>query len=322
MSAEPTFFIRDVPVYGDVILAPMAGYADVPHRAICRSFGSAMNYTEFISAEDILTRNKYKWSLLDFKPDSERPMVFQIFSNRAEKLLDAALKIAPLEPDIIDINMGCSTRRVSGRGAGVGMMKNPSEVAKTFELLVSNLPMPVTGKIRLGWDEAKNYLEIGKILQESGAGAVAIHPRTKEQKYSGSARWDAIAELVQTLDIPVIGNGDISEPQHIDAMLDYTGCVAVMVGRGAIGNPWIFARKSKSDLSFEQLIDAVIYHAHEMVDYHGSFGLVKFRKHLKRYLEGEGVSAETMNALLRTEDWDEFVNYLQGMKSPLRVNWP
>ena len=220
---EPTFYVRDIPVYGDTILSPMAGYADVPYRAICRRFGSAMQYTEFIAAEDILARNKRKLTLLDFKRDEERPMVFQIFSNSAEKLLAAAQQIAPLAPDIIDINMGCSTRRVSGRGAGVGMMKNPSEVAKTFELLTKNLPMPITGKIRLGWDGAENYLEIGRILQESGASLVAIHPRTKEQKYSGTARWDAIAELKQALTIPVIGNGDINKPEDIDVMLDHTG---------------------------------------------------------------------------------------------------
>ena len=307
----PTFHVRDIPVFGDVILAPMAGYADLPHRAICRSFGSAMQYTEFIAAEDILARNRRKLSLLDFKRDEERPMVFQIFSNKADTLLAAALKIAPLGPDIIDINMGCSTRRVSGRGAGVGMMKKPLEVAKTFELLTKELPMPITGKIRLGWDEDENFLEIGRILQESGASLVAIHPRTKEQKYSGTARWDAIAELKQSLAIPVIGNGDINAPEDIDAMLNYTGCDAVMIGRGAIGNPWIFARKSRADISDELLIESVLFHVREMVAYHGNHGLLQFRKHLKRYLAGTEFVETLQPHLLLAETLSEFEAHVQ-----------
>lgn len=283
---EPKFCVRDIPVYGDVILAPMAGFADVPHRALCRAFGSAMHYTEFVAAEELLTNHKAAWRLLDFKRGDESPMVFQIFSNTADKLLAAAQRIEELEPDIIDINMGCSTRRVSGRGAGVGMMKNPQEVAKTFDLLTKHLSVPVTGKIRLGWEGAENYLEIGRILADHGASLIAIHPRTKEQKYRGKADWDAIARLKQAVSIPVIGNGDINTPTDIDAMLAYTGCDAVMVGRGAIGNPWIFARRERSDVTIDELFAVIRLHFHEMVAYHGERGVLLFRKHLKRYWTG------------------------------------
>lgn len=309
---NPTFFVRDIPIYGDVILAPMAGYADVPHRALCRSFGSAMQYTEFVAAEELLAGGKSAWRLLDFKRGEESPMVFQIFSNSAERLLNAAQQIAELEPDIIDINMGCSTRKVSGRGAGVGMMKKPREVAKTFELLTKHLPMPITGKIRLGWHGAENYGEIAHIMQESGASLVAIHPRTKEQKYSGHSNWDAIAELKQSLSIPVIGNGDIKTPADIDAMLDYTGCDAVMVGRGAIGNPWLLGRKRRSDLTLSQLIDLVRLHLNEMIAYYGDRGLILFRKFLKRYLAGV-VSAETTKKLLTTTNLIEFHQRLNAI---------
>lgn len=264
-----------------------------------------MQYTEFVAAEELLTRRGGAWRLLDFKKEEEHPMVFQIFSNSAETLLAAAKMIAELEPDIIDINMGCSTRKVSGRGAGVGMMKNPAEVAKTFELLTKQLPMPITGKIRLGWDGAENYLEIGRIMQESGASLVAIHPRTKEQKYSGRSNWDAIGELKQALSIPVIGNGDINTPEDIDAMLTHTGCDAVMVGRAAIGNPWLIGRKRREDLSTEALIEMVRLHAAEMVSYNGERGLILFRKFLKRYLKGV-ISAEMMQSLLKTTTLDDF----------------
>ncbi|HFC12587.1 MAG TPA: tRNA-dihydrouridine synthase family protein [Anaerolineae bacterium] len=312
-SRQSSFLIADIPIYGDVILAPMAGFADVPMRAIARRFGSAINYTEFVAAEDILTRNKRKLKLFDFKGEAERPMVFQIFSNSAETLLAAAQKIAHRHPDIIDINMGCSTRRVSGRGAGVGMMKRPLEVAKTFELLTKNLPMPITGKIRLGWDGAENYLEIGRIMQESGAAMLAIHPRTKEQKYGGKARWEAIAELKQQLTIPVIGNGDIQQPADIDKMLAYTGCDAVMIGRAAIGNPWLLARRDRAAVTQQELFDLILLHVREMVAYHGERGILLFRKHLKRYLGGGMVSAEIQTALLTTSTLAQFETLLMSV---------
>ncbi|MCA9981625.1 MAG: tRNA-dihydrouridine synthase family protein, partial [Anaerolineales bacterium] len=213
---QPTFYVGQIPVYGDAILSPMAGYSDVPYRALCRAYGSAMHYTEFVPVEALNgapRRNKF-WQRLDKKP-GEHPMVFQIFGNDPQKILYAAQNIEQLEPDIIDINMGCSTRRVSGRGAGVGMMRTPDIIAETFRLLSQHLRVPVTGKIRLGWDDEKNYLEVGRILEENGAQLVAIHGRTKEQKYSGQANWDAIAELKQNLSIPVIGNGDITRPADI-----------------------------------------------------------------------------------------------------------
>jgi nifR3 family TIM-barrel protein len=183
--------------------------------------------------------------------------------------------------------MGCSTRKVSGRGAGVGMMKKPELIAETFRLLSQHLTVPVTGKIRLGWEENQNYLEIGRILEDNGAQLVAIHPRTKEQQYRGKANWDAIAELKQALSIPVIGNGDISTPAQIDEMLAYTGCDAVMIGRGAIGNPWLLARKERDDLAFSVILAAIHRHLNAMVDFHGErIGISMFRKYLKRYLMG------------------------------------
>jgi len=196
-AAAPTFFVRDVPVFGDVVLAPMAGFADVPTRAICRRFGSAMNYSEFVAAEDIIHGSSRAKSLLDFTID-DRPLVFQIFGNDARRILLAAQKIEELGPDIIDINMGCSTRRVSGRGAGVGMMRDPALVAETFALLSKHLSVPVTGKIRLGWEDKQNYLVVARILEDNGAALIALHPRTKEQGYRGVAQWEAIAAATTT----------------------------------------------------------------------------------------------------------------------------
>lgn len=316
---EPTFWVRDVPVYGDVILSPMAGYSDVPYRAICRVYGSAMQYTEFMPVEMLLGRPNPFWNALDKQPD-EYPVVFQIFGNDAQLILKAAQKIEAWGPHIIDINMGCSTRRVSGRGAGVGMMPQPELVAETFRLLSHHLTVPVTGKIRLGWDEQQNYREIAQIMVDNGASLVAIHGRTKEQKYNGQANWEAIAALKQVLPIPVIGNGDVSTPDDIDRMKAYTGCDAVMVGRGAIGNPWIFARLERGDLTPGEWVDTVRRHVQEMAAYLGEKqGLIQFRKHLKRYLEGLPCLAHLEPAALQVIKLDQFCDLLGEMEQILQA---
>jgi nifR3 family TIM-barrel protein len=287
----PTFYVRDVPVYGDVILAPMAGYSDVPYRALCRSFGSAMNYTEFVPVDALLGRQVHERFLrrLDKKED-EFPVVFQIFGNDARQMLAGAQRIEALGPDIIDVNMGCSTRKVSGRGAGAGMMPQPDLVAETFRLLTAHLSVPVTGKIRLGWEESqKNYLEIARIMEDNGAALIAMHGRTKVQKYGGQADWEAIAALRQAVGVPVIGNGDVKTPADIERMKSQTGCEAVMIGRAAMGNPWIFARMDRAEVAYGEVTAVIRRHAREMTAYYGEAEGVKlFRKHLKRYLEPFG----------------------------------
>lgn len=311
----PHFFVGSVPVYGDVILAPMAGYSDVPYRALCRAYGSAMHYTEFVPAEALLgrrSRNRF-WMRLDKQPD-EYPMVFQIFGNEAQKILHAAQNLLDLGPDIIDINMGCATRQVSGRGAGVGMMPQPELVRETFSLLSRHLPVPVTGKIRLGWDaNQQNFLEIGQIMVDNGAALIAIHGRTKVQKYDGRANWDAIAALKQAVSVPVIGNGDVTTPADMTRMKAHTGCDAVMVGRAAIGNPWIFARQEKQSLPLVEIMSAICLHLREMLAYYGSpHGLIRFRKHLKQYLDGRFLPDSLLEALLQTEDATHFCHLLQA----------
>ncbi len=314
---EPTFWVRDVPVYGDVVLSPMAGFSDVPYRALCRAYGSAMNYTEFVPAEALLAKRNPLWKRLDSKP-GERPLVFQIFGNDARLILRAALRIEALGPHIIDINMGCSTRRVSGRGAGVGMMLQPRLVAETFRLLSQHLALPVTGKIRLGWDDAqRNYLEIARIMEENGAALIAMHGRTKVQKYDYQADWDAIARLKQHVNVPVIGNGDVRTPTDIDRMRAHTGCDAVMVGRGAIGNPWIFARQDRAKLPFSEIAGTIRLHLKEMLDYHGTpHGLILFRKHLRRYLRGLSVKP-ILKQLMVAERQDVFDSLLAEIEATL-----
>lgn len=285
MKRDPLFHVGDVPVYGDRILSPMAGYSDVPYRAICRAFGSAMHYTEFVAVDVLQDGRNKMWHLLDHKPD-EHPLVFQIFGNDPQKFLRAGQNILPLGPDIIDVNMGCSTRRVTGRGAGVGLMREPAVVAELFGVLTRHLPVPITAKIRLGWDDRVNFLEIGRILEENGAALIALHARTKEQQYRGEADWDAIAALKQAVTVPVIGNGDVRTPEDVSRLQQYTGCDAVMIGRGAVGNPWIFAGRRREELTYDDFLATVRLHLAEMLAYHGDYGLVLLRKHLKRYFRG------------------------------------
>lgn len=324
MSSSPVFSVGGVPVYGDAILAPMAGYSDVPYRALCRAYGSAMHYTEFVPVEGLLgkKRDNRFWRRLDKKQD-EHPVVFQIFGNNAQKILEAALRIQELGPDIIDINMGCSTRRVSGRGAGVGMMPQPALIAETFALLSSTLDVPVSGKIRLGWDEdQRNFAEIARIMEGNGAALIAMHARTKTQKYGGRADWEAIAELRDVVSVPVIGNGDVQSPEDIELLKDRTGCDAVMIGRAAIGNPWIFARLRKEDLPVEEILQGVRLHAREMVEYYGEKqGLVLFRKHLKGYLAEISVAPELLSQLLDCTLLDEFYRLLDQLREPVQESF-
>jgi tRNA-dihydrouridine synthase B len=311
---KPAFFIGRVGIPGNVIFAPMAGFADVPTRRICTMFGSSMQYTEFVAVEEILKGGSELSPLLDYEED-EYPVVFQLFGNDARKFLEAAKRIEVLGPDIIDINMGCSTRRVSGRGAGVGMMPNIELIEETFRLLTRNLKTPVTAKIRLGWNVHQNYLEVGRLLEDCGVAAIAIHPRTKEQKYTEKANWEAITELKHAVNIPIIGNGDVSQPRDIDLMRQLTGCDAVMVGRGALGNPWLLAGIEKNTIRVRELVDVIRKHHQLMIGYYGPRGHILFRKHIKRYLDGLGLLSTQTRKLVGTETVDQFNRILAELDS-------
>jgi nifR3 family TIM-barrel protein len=302
-SQTAVFHVGSLPIYGDTILSPMARYSDVPYRTICRVFGSAMNYTEFVPANALLQPPNPMWRRLDTKIGEEYPMVFQIFGSDPKEMLKAAQRIEDWGADIIDINMGCSSSQVNEKGAGVAMMRSPKLVAETFSLLTRHLRLPVTGKIRLGWDmQSKNYLEIGRIMEDNGAALVAVHGRTRSQKYTGKADWDAIARLKQTVSIPVIGNGDVKSTADIDAMKQYTKCDGVMIGRAAVGNPWIFARRERETLTFRELTAVIRLHFNEMIAYYGTEqGLHGFRRHLKRYFSGLALKRFMKPMLAATE---------------------
>lgn len=310
-ESSPTFWVRDIPVYGDVILSPMDGYSDLPFRALARSLGSAMSYTEFINAIDVVYGHPHLEPRLQFQ-DSERPMVFQIFDDDPDRLVKAAIKLRPRNPDIIDINMGCSAKTVSGRGAGAGLLRTPEKIAQIFRRLTHELDIPITGKIRLGWDDdSRNYLDIARIIEDNGGALIAVHGRTKKQGYTGEADWDAIAEVRQAVSVPVIANGDVKTVEDIARIKTHTGCDAVMIARAAIGNPWIFSRLNRDQVPPDILRQTMLQHLEAMLNFYGPvYGLVFFRKFAARYLSPYKLPDDLRRTLMTSETKADFLNLL------------
>lgn len=309
----PSFYVRQIPVYGDLILSPMDGFSDMPFRAMCRELGSAMSYTEFANAQEILQGSPRVEKKLAFLP-AERPVVFQIFDSEPDRIVEAALRLQERSPDIIDVNMGCSAKCVSGRGAGAGLLRTPKKVAQIFKELSTRLEVPVTGKIRLGWDEQdRNYLLIARIVEENGGALLAVHGRTKAQGYTGQADWDAIAEVKQSVSIPVIGNGDVRTVADVERIQSYTGCDGVMIGRGAIGNPWIFSRLDRAEVPPQDVREVMLRHLDRMLSfYEGDYGLILFRKHASRYLSPFPLSPDLRARLMTAEQPEEFLSLLDS----------
>lgn len=310
VETSPTFYIREIPIYGDAILAPMDGYSDWPFRTLCRALGSAMSYTEFVKVEKILSRSKEPAKRLFFE-EAERPITFQIYGDDPDLILKAALRVQELKPDIIDVNMGCPAKSIADRGAGVGMMPTPVKIARTFRKLTATLRVPVTGKIRLGWDRNKNYKLIARIVEEEGGSLIAIHGRTKEQRYSGEADWEAIAEVKSLVRIPVIGSGDVKTVADIQRMKQYTGCDAVMIGRAAIANPWIFSGLDRGQVSPEQVQKTVREHLGRSMKFYGEEdGQRLFRKYAVQYLLLRTLDRDSRKEILKERPSGEFLEML------------
>jgi len=314
MDAQTPFWLGKTPVYGDVVLAPMDGYSDLPFRSVCRELGSAMSYTEFIHAPDVLQRPervKARWQYLPW----EQPVVFQIYGSTPQTLLEAALRLQEFSPAAIDINMGCPDGRIVRRGAGAGLLRTPIKVARIIRLLSRHLEVPVTAKIRLGLDDScRNYLLIARVIEENGGALIAVHGRTRAQGYKGTADWDAIAEVVQAVSIPVLGNGDVRTPADIDRMKRHTGVAGVMIGRAAIRNPWIFARRDRSSVSPAEVWDVMTKHLRRSLEFYGEErGLVLFRKYASQYLAPYFADRSQRRALLTASSPEEFLKLARAL---------
>ncbi|MCR1899061.1 tRNA dihydrouridine synthase DusB [Irregularibacter muris] len=292
-----------------VFLAPMAGVTDLPYRILVKQQGCGLLYTEMISAKGLYYNNEKTSNLTEIHP-KEKPVALQIFGSEPEVMGKIAEQLNAMDFEILDINMGCPTPKITKNGDGSALMKNPKRAGEIIKAVSKASKKPVTVKIRRGWDDTSiNAVEMAKIAEESGAKAIAIHGRTREQFYSGQADWSIIKEVKDKVSIPVIGNGDITSPELAKAMIDQTGCDAIMIGRAAQGNPWIFRRTvhylKTGELLPEptpgEIVDMILKHMELTIQYKGErVGIREMRKHISWYtkgLEGSNKIRKTVNRL-------------------------
>jgi len=278
----------------------MAGYSDLPYRLIAREMGSAVSFTEFSPAVTVTHKPVQEQKRIVFH-ESERPVIVQLFGNEPAQFVRAALYLAETDfrPEGIDINMGCSVQRVSSRGSGAGLLKNIPLAARIASELVKLNLFAISAKIRLGWDDAsKNYLEVATALESEGVRTVSVHARTKSQGYKGSADWDAIGEVAQKVKIPVFGNGDLQSHEDAQTRIRQHRLRGALIGRAAMGNPWIFLGKNKSDMALSERLPTIRRHLSLMADFYGSAMAARlFRKHLTAYLSDLDISPQLRSKL-------------------------
>jgi tRNA-dihydrouridine synthase B len=281
----------------------MDGFSDEPFRVICRQYGSALSYTEFINSTDVIQKHPYISNRIAFQ-ETERPVCFQIYGNSTDEILKSAEILESSSPDFFDLNLGCSERHVASRGAGSGLLKYPEKIHEIMTALVTHFSIPITAKIRIGWEKSSlNFIEISKILENCGASMIAVHGRSRDQRWRDPATWQPIEAVKKAVSIPVIGNGDVRTAEDIDEMFQKTGCDGVMIGRAAVGNPWIFSRINKACLSQKEILEMIFIHWESVLDFYGrEKALILFRKHLKAYLTTPQFEAFDIKQLISSQD--------------------
>lgn len=306
--------IGNVELDNNLILAPMAGVTDLPFRLLCKEQGAALCCMEMVSAKGIYYNNKNTESLLTVD-ERERPVSLQLFGSDPEIMAAMAAKIEHRNFDILDINMGCPVPKVVNNGDGSALMKNPVLAGKIIEGMVKAIDKPVTVKIRKGFDDEHiNAVEMAHVAQESGAAAIAVHGRTREQYYSGKADWSIIADVKQAVSIPVIGNGDILDAKDVIAMKEQTDCDGFMIGRGAQGNPWIFHQilhyfetgELIGKPPMEEMVKTMLRHAKLQIEFKGDYlGIREMRKHAAWYTAGYKGASKLRGRINDVESYDE-----------------
>ena len=283
--------IKDIEFNSIAFLAPMAGVADKAFRELCARYGAAYTVTEMVSAKGLTMRDRKSAELLTLGKD-EKIAGAQIFGDDPEIMAQAAVKCLAFNPSIIDINMGCPAPKVAMNGGGASLMKNPELAGEIVKAVSEAVTIPVTAKIRKGWDDDSiNAVEMAQILEKNGAAAIAVHGRTRKEMYSGKADLEIIRKVKEAVDIPVIGNGDIADAQSAAVMLEKTNCDAIMVGRGSMGNPWVFQQINAylSDCivipepSLTEKLSVMLKHVEKMIEYKGEYTAMREARHHAAY---------------------------------------
>ena len=317
--------IGNVELDNPFILAPMAGVTDLPFRLLCREQGAGLLCMEMVSAKAIHFGNKNTQALMEIHPQ-EKPVSLQLFGSDPDLMAEIAAQIEEEPFDILDINMGCPVPKVVNNGEGSALLKNPALVREIVTKVSRAIKKPLTVKIRKGFDDTcVNAVEIARILEDSGAAAVAVHGRTREQYYSGRADWDIIRQVKEAVSIPVIGNGDVDSPEKAEAMFRETGCDGVMIGRASRGNPWIFHQlntyfesgkvEKKPELS--EVKDMILRHASLLLEKKGAYtGMREMRKHVAWYTAGYPRSARLRQAINEIESLEGLKELLEQWREP------
>lgn len=324
-STRPLSGKRDMLRIGNVelpnrwILAPMAGVCDKPYRVLCHEAGAGMTCMEMISAKAIYYKNKNTEEMMDIDP-SEGIVSLQLFGSDPQIMAQMAKKIEDRPFAILDINMGCPVPKVVNNGEGSALMKDPLLAGRIISAIADAIDKPVTVKIRKGFDdEHVNAVEMAHIAQESGAAAVGIHARTRQQYYSGEADWDIISKVKDAVSIPVLGNGDVTDYESAMRMIEQTGCDGVMIGRAAEGNPWIFTQLNEREAgrdyngpTKEEVRDMILRHSKMLIECKGEYiGSREMRKHAAWYTKGYSGSAKFRGKLNEVESYEDMVELMK-----------
>jgi len=294
-------------------LAPMAGISNMALRLDAKEHGAGLVWTEMISAEGVARANAKTQNLAAISPE-EHPVALQLFGKDSD-VISRAAQMVEAEIDIIDLNFGCPARRIVSNGTGAALLKQPDVLGEIVSKVVDSVSCPVTAKIRSGWNEkSKNATEISRIIEDSGAAAIIIHPRTRSQGFSGHADWNVIAQVKSAVSIPVIGNGDVKTPRMVKDMLDSTGCDGVMIGRGAMGNPWIFSRTIRymetgivpPPPTQRERLQILLKFAKSLVALKGEYTACReIRKFIKWYTKGMPQAKELRQKAIHVESFEE-----------------